>query len=560
MRRGLLERRGPPPRGEPIPEEPSEFLSTFHALNSVPNTYLPGDRPYGPREYARSARDDIVSDQQRRGAQRSQSTPSALSEPSTLKQDIIDRFSPAASQQQSTVLSHPGAIQPPYTSEGNGSPTESHGQHSDFQSRRDNGVEDSPASEWVYQTSEPRPADINNNRWNLPTRPPPDSALPLSISPRLSREEPRVIQHTTEPVRRQTYAEISTTVRQNAWGDNSLEHNLQNASFVPSSNLYQSPRISYTRDNEDRKRTSDDGNPPCIPGELSASPNYLASETNTYRESSSGASRQFPTQEYFHPEPEYFGPEDNRLGTRDSYLSPEDEYMRERQKLPTMNEWEYQVQIWQDGNLTRPLDNRLLLLDTQCTRGNWVSLNIAKSLRANRRELLEPIQFEVANGQYIFARWITTLALRGEGQSATLCKQFFIADNETRSYDIVLGQEDLGEFKRTNPPKFFTMHHPIQTSGRYFTFARSPTRADHFADDKIKLDGRKAEREKSAREDDETLRKAKAAKRKKDEQKRRDCSHRRDGHDKRGSYKGESSSASTGGRESSRRLQNGFNG
>ncbi|KAH7321889.1 hypothetical protein BKA65DRAFT_513193 [Rhexocercosporidium sp. MPI-PUGE-AT-0058] len=117
-----------------------------------------------------------------------------------------------------------------------------------------------------------------------------------------------------------------------------------------------------------------------------------------------------------------------------------------------------QVDIWQDGHRSPyappQLNNRTLLLDTQCQESNWVSANIVDDLDLRRkiRRLSLPLDFSCANGGEMTASEVVTLTFRETGGVARTA-HFFVASEEA-PFEILLGADDIETFKMliSNPP------------------------------------------------------------------------------------------------------------
>ncbi|KAH9221853.1 hypothetical protein DL95DRAFT_511853 [Leptodontidium sp. 2 PMI_412] len=134
-----------------------------------------------------------------------------------------------------------------------------------------------------------------------------------------------------------------------------------------------------------------------------------------------------------------------------------------------------QVDIWQDGhrslNAPAQLNNRTMLLDTQCQESNWVSVSIIDHLDLGRktRRLSRPLNFSCTNGGEMMAREAITLTFRETGGVARTT-DFFVASQEAR-FEILLGADDIDIFKMlvSNPPevrRFFALVPRKQTTGK----------------------------------------------------------------------------------------------
>ncbi|KAG4436122.1 hypothetical protein IFR05_008401 [Cadophora sp. M221] len=125
-----------------------------------------------------------------------------------------------------------------------------------------------------------------------------------------------------------------------------------------------------------------------------------------------------------------------------------------------------QVDIWQDGhhslNAPAQLNNRTMLLDTQCQESNWVSASVIDHLDLGRktRRLSRPLKFSCTNGGEMTAREAIKLTFR-ETVGVARTTDFFVASKEVL-FEILLGADDIDIFKMlvSNPPEYTRIRTP----------------------------------------------------------------------------------------------------
>ncbi|KAH8654989.1 hypothetical protein BGZ60DRAFT_532622 [Tricladium varicosporioides] len=132
----------------------------------------------------------------------------------------------------------------------------------------------------------------------------------------------------------------------------------------------------------------------------------------------------------------------------------------------TKNRYVDFVMVWQDalnksGHPSR-LDNRRLMIDTQCQNSNWVSKSIVDALGAETWILEHPKVFIAFNGAKVTPYLETTLSFAHMEYGTTKTAKFFVATTPNAPFDMVLGAESIKEFDILGSPTF-GLHHIKQS-------------------------------------------------------------------------------------------------
>lgn len=140
------------------------------------------------------------------------------------------------------------------------------------------------------------------------------------------------------------------------------------------------------------------------------------------------------------------------------------------------NPYQNEASIWQDGRAsTNKLHCRILKLDTQCEKSNWVSAQLVNDLGAITTTLEHPQSFMTAGGEIMTADLETTLTFRFDRQVAALPQtRFFVASTTDFSFDIILGWEDATRYRLLSLPTFYAIAHRIQNRGKLIRKDRYP--------------------------------------------------------------------------------------